>query len=233
MRERLVSVSGSAALLATGVTALVCGFSVSPLTQDVPLDGTLPVREDFAQRLVVSVTMLVIAALGMAAGSWALMHLLPRRSRLTRLAITTFALGSAGLLIYAAGLAHTLSLVDRGVLRAGSLADLRDHQGLRILLVGWLVLLLVGLALLAAGLARTPTVPRWVPVCLAVFVVSQFLPLPGGHAVSVGQFVVLALGLAQAALVANRRSRWHPTWRVSDPPTLGLDRPRAGRVRAR
>ena len=34
-------VPGSAALLATGVVALVCGFSVSPLTQDVSLEHVI------------------------------------------------------------------------------------------------------------------------------------------------------------------------------------------------
>lgn len=232
MRRQLVSVSASAALLATGVTALVCGFSVSPLTQDVPLDEAFAVRRDFGQRLVVAVMMLVISAVGMTVGSWALLHLMPRHSRLTRAAVTTFALGSAGLLIYAAGLAHTRSLLDRrGVLHVETLDEIRDRPLLQAILVGWLAIFLLGLVLLAVSLGRNPAVPRWVPLFLAVFVVSQFVPLPGGHTVSVAQFVVLALALAQAALVANRRSGWHPSRRTSDPPILGLGRPRA-RVRA-
>lgn len=228
MRRQLVSVPASAALLATGASALVCGFSVSPLNQDVPLDEAFAVRRDFGQRLVVSVFMLVVAAVGMSAGSWALLHLMPRRDRLTRAAVTTFALGSAGLLIYAAGLAHARSLLDRrGVLQVDTLEELRDLPLLRAVLGGWLVLFLVGLVLLAVGLRRNPAVPRWVPVLLAAFAVSQVVPIPGGHAVSVAQFVVLALALAQAALTANRRSHWHPSRRTTDPPTLGLRRPRA------
>lgn len=230
MRRQLVSVSATAALLAMGVTALVCGFSVSPLNQDVPLDEAFAVRRDFGQRLVVAVMMLVVAAIGMTAGSWALLHLMPRRSRLTRAAVATYAAGSAGLVIYAAGLAHTRSLLDRqGVLHAETLDELRDRPLLQAVLVAWLALFLLGLVLLALGLGRNPAVPRWVPVFVAVFVVSQLVPLPGGHAVSVAQFVVLALALAQAALVANRRSGWHPSRRTSDPPTLGLGRPGTAR----
>lgn len=205
MRTRWVP--GSAALLATGVVALVCGFSVSPLTQDVSLEQAFRVPSDFGERLVVSVLMLVVAAVGMTAGSVALLHLMPARSRLTRVAITTYAVGSAGLLLFAAGLGYTRSLLDeRGVLHVDAIERLREQQALQVVLVVWLIVFMTGLVLVAIGLARNPDVPRWVPILIGVFVVSQPLPLPGGHACSVAQFVVLALALSQAAVVSTRHA---------------------------
>ncbi|QBX54437.1 hypothetical protein EXE58_02440 [Nocardioides seonyuensis] len=196
--------SVSAAMLCVGVVALVCAFAVSPLTQDTSLDEAFRVRPDFSARLFTSALMFGCASAGMASGSVVLWRLLPPRKTWSRVAVTAYALGTLGLGLYGGALVYAHSLLDpSGVLHVEQVQALREELWLRILLVGWLFFFLSGLVMLAVGMLRNPRVPRWVPSAILAFVASQFIPLPGGHATSVAQFVVLAVALAHAAALAH------------------------------
>lgn len=201
-------VAGSAASLALGGVTLMSGFALSPLPQNgEPLADTLLVASQTPERWLASSTLMFMAAAGLTVGAFCLLDLLRRDKRFAVAAVVLYMIGTIGLSGYAMALVFLRGLVLDGSLVMDRLGDVANEPGTRAFLLGWLGSLLLGFTLVAIGLLRNPIVPRWVPVLILAFVVSQFLPLGGGAAFTTVQFMVLAVGLCGAAVAANAHAQ--------------------------
>lgn len=104
---------------------------------------------------------------------------------------------------YSALLFFLRGVVVNDLLVPGGTDRIQDDGGLALFTAGWSLCFLAGLTVTAVGVWLDGTTPRWVPVAIAVFVLSQFVPLPGGYAATAAQYALLALALFGAARSAQ------------------------------
>jgi hypothetical protein len=182
----------SAAALASGAVALVLGTLGLPMSSD---DAALLQSAQLEEgRWIMAATAFLVCSVGLAMGLPTLLFMTPRRGRRFGY-LGTAALGVATMSIaaYAALLVFFQALVVDGVIGVEDVAGLGDDPGVRgfsLVLVGSFY---AGEALLAVGLFRARSVPRWVPALLGLHV----LMLPFNAAVpELGSIGAVVVGIA-------------------------------------
>jgi hypothetical protein len=202
MRQEWVGPSASALII--GVMALVFGFALNPLPQDRPVADSVRSVDELAGTWLASSAALGVASVGLTLGLPALLSLLDRRDRrLGVVAVAVFAVGTVGLCGYALVMIFLRALVLDDLMVVDGIDEVLQEPGVQTFLVAWLGCFMLGIVLLAVGLWRARSVPRWVPVLLAVFVLSQALPGIAGDTGTIVQFLVLAVAFTGAAISAN------------------------------
>lgn len=200
---RLDWVSASAAALITGVFALMLGYLLNPLSQERAVSESVRAAGQTGQWMTSAVA-LFIASVGMTLGLPALLSLVVRRyRRLGLLAFTVLAVGTIGLSGYGFMTAFLGGMLRQDMLHVDRMDRLAQGTGLQVFLGVWVGCFLVGVALFGLGMLRASTAPRWVPVLLLLFVVSELVPEVGGRTVTMVQLMVLAVGLTGASLAAH------------------------------
>lgn len=101
----------------------------------------------------------------------------------------------SGFQVVLAGL--TRSGLDQAQLAAAVEGGGPPPAGLIVVMLTFLVGFFLGMLVLAAGLWRSRTVPKWVPLGIVLLAVSDFVPVPGGSIVG-----AIASFLATMLLVA-------------------------------
>jgi hypothetical protein len=202
MRQEWVGPSASALII--GVMALVLGFALNPLSQDRSVADSVSGVDELAGTWLASSAALAVASVGLTLGLPALLSLLDRRDRrLGVTAVAVFAVGTVGLCGYALVMIFLRALVLDELMVADGIDQVLEEPGVQTFLGVWLGCFMLGIVLLGVGLWRARSVPRWVPVLLAVFVLSQALPGIGGDTGTVVQFLALAVAFTGAAIAAN------------------------------
>lgn len=194
---------GSAAMLMLGALLLAAGVSTSPVPDNVPLAEALEMGRQAPTQWLVSAALMFAASLVLTLGAVTLLTLLRGRRRLGVAATALFACGTVGMTGYAALMFFLRGVVVEDLLVDGGSERIQHDGGLLVFSLGWSLCFLGGLALTAAGIWMDATAPRWVPVAVIVFVLSQFVPLPGGYAATLAQYGLLAGALAGAARAAQ------------------------------
>jgi hypothetical protein len=202
-------ISGSAGLLAVGAVLLVVGYAFNPLPQEGPITSQTVAASDLEGPFLLSCMALLIAAVCLTLGVVALVSLMAPRDRLLRvLAGIVFAAGTIGMAGYAMVMVFIRALVLNGALSLDDIGEAVDDPTV-VAAVGFILVgFLGGLILAAWALWRGRQAPRWVPAVMLVFVASQLAPIPGAT-FTVIQFLVLATGLAGAAIAANDLAHEH------------------------
>lgn len=195
---------GSAAVLVIGSIALTLAFATTPFPQDQPISVAAATAEQAAGQWMTSAAALFLASVGLTLGLPALLWLMTGRDRwLGPVAVCVFAIGTVGMSGYATALVLLRALLVHDSLAVDRLDALTADAGTEVWAIVWLGCFMLGLVLIAVGLWRARTVPRWVPVVLLGFVASQVVPFPGGSTGTVVQFAVLTVGLTGASIAAN------------------------------
>lgn len=195
-------ITGSAAMLVLGGFALACGFGILPLPQGQGLAEALRVAAESPRQWLASCALIFAAAICLTLGVVAVLALLRRDRRLAVAAVGLFTIGTIGMCGYA-----TVLVFVRGLMLTGqptpALNQILGDAGTVGFALAWQICFLLGLLLIAVGLFRSEDTPRWVPVLIVVFVVSQFVPLPGlYYYVTLAKWALLAvafIGVARAA----------------------------------
>lgn len=205
---RTTWISASAAAWALGGLTAVLGFALSPVPTDLPLGTAALVASQHDTRWVLSIILLFCSAIFMCFGTRAIGFLL--RDASPYIAWNTaiaYLVGSVGMAGQAMMLAFVRALIGADRDNTGTLDAVSGDIVLNVLLLTWSAGLFAGLILLAVGLWRVGTTPAWVPGAFAVFVVSQFLGLPGGLVLGTLQFGLLAVAIAGASACAHKQAR--------------------------
>ncbi|HET9501624.1 MAG TPA: hypothetical protein VFO98_15325 [Marmoricola sp.] len=201
---RLDWISASAAALIIGSFSLVLGFLLNPLSQEQSIAQSLGDIDMATSQWLASAASLFFASVGMTLGVPALLSLLaPRFRRFALVAAGVFTFGTIGMSGYGFIMMFLRALALSDALVGGKVDDALKNAGLASFLGIWLGCFLLGLVLLAVGMLRVDSVPRWVPVLLLLFVLSQLLPDVGGDIGTVVQFLALAVAMTGAALAAH------------------------------
>ena len=194
----------SAAVLVIGAIALTLAFATTPLPQDESISESAAGAVRAAGQWMGSAGALFVASVGLTLGLPALLWLMTGRDRwLGTIAVSVFAVGTVGLSGYAMVLVMLRSLLVEDLLVVEGLDRAMEGTGVQVFFGVWLGCFMVGLVLIAVGLWRARTVPRWVPLVLLAFVASSVLPFPGGSTGTVIQFAGLTAALTGASVAAN------------------------------
>jgi hypothetical protein len=152
----------SAAALASGAVALVLGTLGLPLSpDDASLLRSAQVEEG---RWVMASAAFVICALGLGMGLPTFLYGMRRRGRIFGYAGTAMlGIAAVAMASYAALLAFFRLLVVNGTIGREELALLTDDRGLIGFMMGFVGAFHLAEVLLAIGMLRARSVPRWVP----------------------------------------------------------------------
>lgn len=194
---------GSATTLMLGGLLLAAGVSTSPVPDNLPLAEALEMGRRAPGQWLLSACLMFAASLILTLGAVTVMVLLRGRRRLGMAATALFACGTVGMTGYAALLFFLRGVVVEDLLVAGGTERIQQDGGLRIFTAAWSLCFITGLTLAAVGFWLDRSTPRWVPVAVAAFVLSQFVPLPGGYAATLAQYGVLAMALIGAGRAAQ------------------------------
>lgn len=194
----------SAAVLVVGSIALTLAFATTPFPQDQPISESAASAGRAAGQWMASAGALFTASVCLTLGLPALLWLMSGRDRwLGTIAVSVFAVGTIGLSGYAMVLVVLRSLLLADLLEVDGLDGALERPGTATFFGVWIGCFMVGLVLVAIGLWRARTVPRWVPVVLVCFVASSVLPFPGGSTGTLVQFAGLTAALTGASMAAN------------------------------
>ncbi|MDN4162503.1 hypothetical protein [Nocardioides abyssi] len=201
----------SAAMLVTGAMALALGRLVGDFggTSAQTLRG---VQADDGRWLAVAVVYFLAAAC-LTLGLPAVLELLRGGGRYVGGAgVVSLAIGFLGLAGFSMLIVSFRALIVSGSVDTGVLAAATEESGLAIFLRGWLVAILLGELLLAAGLLRAGPllVPRWIPALLAVHLAAVAVGTALPPEVARLAVVLLAVALAGIGITAARPHR-HPS----------------------
>lgn len=200
-------ISGSAGALVIGVMSLVLGYALTPLPQDGVLTDALRNLQETSDQWLASSALLFLASIGMTLGTVALLSLLDRRERGLRvIAAAVYAVGTIAMTGYATALIFLRALVLNDLLALEDMSRAGDDAGVVAFITIFLGCFSLGVVLLAIGMLRARSVPRWIPILMLLFVASQFVPFDEGKIGTVIQFLVLAVACTGAAVAANDRA---------------------------
>lgn len=195
---------GSAAMLVLSGIALTVGFGILPLPQDEGMEAALLAASRSPERWLASCALIFAASISLTLGSLAVMSLLRRDRRFALMAVGLFVSGAVGMCGYATVLAFIRGLILNDQLAPSALEEIVRDPGTMAFALAWQVCFLLSLCLIAAGLFRNSGTPRWVPVLLLVFVVSQFVIVPGEwyYETTLMKWIALAVAFGRMARAA-------------------------------
>lgn len=193
----------SATMLMLGSLLLAAGVTVSPVPDHLPLAEATEIGAKSPGRWLLSASLMFVASIVLTLGAVTVLVLLRGRQRLAVVATTLFACGTVGMTGYAALLFFLRGVVVEDLLVPGGMERIEQDGGLAIFSAGWSLCFIGGLTAAAVGMWLDRSTPRWVPVALIVFVLSQFVPLPGGYAATLIQYGLLAVALVGAGRAAQ------------------------------
>lgn len=194
----------SAAALASGAVALVLGTLGLPMTSD---DAALLQSAQLEEgRWLMAAAAFLLCSVGLGMGLPTFLFVMPVRGRrFGYLGAAALGLSTMSIAAYAALLLFFQALVVEGVIGADDVAGLGDDRGVlgfSFLLVGSFY---AGEALLAVGLFRARSVPRWVPALLGLHV----LMLPLTEAVpALGDLGAVVIGVAFMGVAVHANERF-------------------------
>lgn len=197
----------SAVSLVVGGVALTLGFGVLPLPEGQGMEQAMLVAAQSPGRWLASCLLIFAASIALSLGVFALLSLLRRDRRFAVVAVGLFTTGTIGMCGYATVLAFIRSLILNDQLSPRALDEIAREPGAMAFALAWQACFLLGLCLIALGLLRNGGVPRWVPVLLFVFVISQFVPLTGGYYATLAKWGLLAVALLRIARAAGEYAR--------------------------
>lgn len=193
----------SAAALASGAVALVLGTLGLPVGTDeraILQDAQLE-----QGRWIMSSAAFFLCSVGLTLGLPTFLFVIPRRGRRFGVVGTVvFGVATMAMAAYGALLVFFQSLVADGIIGAEEMARLGDDPGLTGFTVVFVGSFYLGEALLAIGMLRARTVPRWVPALFLAHV--ALLPLVGRVPTLQGIGAVLVgVAFMGVAVSANER----------------------------
>lgn len=204
-------VSGSAGALVVGAMSLVLGFTVQPLSQEQTVSGAVLTVDRMSGQWLVCAAALFAASVGLTLGLVSLLTVMgPGNPVLRVVAVAVFAVGTVGMAGYATALVLLRALVLKDLLLVTGLNQITDDLGVRWFIATWLGCFLAGIVLVALGFWLARSTPRWVPILMVAFVLSQLVPLGDGPLVTAVQFLALAVAFTGAAIAANNASAQRP-----------------------
>lgn len=192
----------SAALLLTGALALALGTFLLPASDDS--GDTLRIVQEQGGVWMAVAAIYFLASVFLTLGLPCLLSLFEHRGRVLGLTSSVvLELGFIGTAGYAMLMVFFKALVDTQALVSGGIDEVADDPGLLVFLYGWIAGFVLGELLLAIALLRARTVPRWVPLALALhvvsIVVSSMLPEWLGRAT----ILLFVVGIAGATIAAT------------------------------
>lgn len=193
----------SAAALASGAVALVLGTLGLPTGTDE--QAILQTAQLEQGRWIMSSAAFFLCSVGLTLGLPTFLFVLPRRGRRFGVVGTVvFGVATMSMAAYGALLAFFQSLVADGIIVLDDMARLGDDPGLTGFTIIFVGSFYLGETLIAIGMLRARTVPRWVPTLFLLHVamlpfVDRVPALQGIGAVMVG---VAFMGVA---VFANER----------------------------
>lgn len=201
-------ISGSAAMLTLGGLSLVLGFSFNPLPQDRPLAEAAVLAAEQPGMWLMTTFMLFLAAIGLSLGCLAVLFMTrtKHQRRLPAFTVVVFLVGMIGMAGHAMLMAFVRAMVLTDPTLAANLDAIGKDVALQSLLLTWSIGLLGGVFLIGVGVFRARSAPRWIPMLMWAFVLSQFINVPG-QAYTTLQFVALAVALTGVAMAANEQCR--------------------------
>lgn len=194
----------SAAALASGAVALVLGTLGLPMTSD---DAALLQSAQLEEgRWLMAAAAFLLCSVGLGMGLPTFLFVMPVRGRrFGYLGTAALGLSTMSIAAYAALLLFFQALVVEGVIGADDVAGLGDDRGVlgfSFLLVGSFY---AGEALLAVGLFRARSVPRWVPALLGLHVLM--LPFTGAVP-ALGDLGAVVIGVAFMGVAVHANERF-------------------------
>ena len=202
----------SAALLLTGALALCAGVFLLPSSDDGDAAETLRIVQESGGQWMAAAVVLFLASICLTLGLPAIMTLIQRRGWrvgvVSGVALEVGFIGTAG---FAMLMVFFRALVETDALRGQNFEDVASEAGLAVFLYVWIFGLYLGELLLAIALLRARTTPRWVPLALALHVVSSLvseaLPEFLGKATAL-LFLLAFAGIAIQATSPEARRRF-------------------------
>lgn len=196
----------SASALVAGATALAVGSVLMPTSAGESSQALRIVEQHDGRWLAVAV-LYFGAAVALTAGLPAVLTLLENRgARVGLVATGVFAIGCIGTAGYAVLLVLIRALVLSDSIATDAFDALTADVGMGTFLYGWVIAFLAGELLLAVALWRSRTVPRWIPLVLAIHVLT--VPLGSLVPEQVGVWAVLLLTLAFAGIGISANNRY-------------------------
>lgn len=199
----------SAALLLTGALALCAGAFLLPSSEGGDATDTLRIVHESSGQWMAAATVLFLASVCLTLGLPAIMTLIQRRGWrvgvVSGIALEIGFLGTAG---FAMLMVFFRALVETDSIATGNFDAVASEAGLAVFLYVWIVGLYLGELLLAIALLRARTTPRWVPLTLALHVVTSLvsgaLPDVVGKATAL-LFLLAFAGIAIQATTPDTR----------------------------
>lgn len=197
----------SASALVVGAMALVLGYLLNPLSQETgDIGEAVALAEQADGRWLGTAFLLFFASVCLTLGLPALVSLFDRRARrFGAVAVGVFSVGTIGLSAYGMLLVFLRAAMLNDLVKVDRLEQVTQDTGLLVFLGAWIACFYVGLLLLGAALFLARTTPRWVPLLLVAYVVSQVVGDVLGDLGTVLQFFVLAIAFTGAAVSATER----------------------------
>jgi hypothetical protein len=214
MRSEWIPLSASA--LITGAMALVLSQLLDPTTPDGGSDTILMVAESDSGRWLATSLLFFASAVGLLLGMPSLLSLLTRRRGrvIGLLGIAVFSLGVLGLTGFSGLMLMIRSLATHHSISAASLEAVLEDPALELMLMVWKLGFLGGVFLIGLALFRAGTVPGWVPLLFAAFLLSRVLPSGTPEVFEAVGLMFLAAGFTGVATNAaapegtEMRSEW-------------------------
>jgi hypothetical protein len=195
-------ISGSAAALVIGAVALTLAYTFNPFPEQPVSDAVFAETVDMGKWAACAAFMFV-GSIGLTLGIVALLDVMDRHYAVLRvLSGVIFATGTIGMTGYAAVLVVLRALVLEEALELSDVNGIDTDSGVLTFISVMLGSFLLGLTLMAFGIWKGRSAPRWVPVAIWIFVATQFVPIPG-NTFTVLQFVILTVAATGAAVAAN------------------------------
>jgi hypothetical protein len=214
MRSDWVPLSASA--LVVGAMSLVCGSLVNPAGAGSSTSQTVTAVIVDGGRWLTMAVMYTFAAFALTLGLPAVLTLLERRGRTWGVAgAAVFLVGTMGTCGFAMLMVFFRALARTRDVQSSTFDKVADDRALTIFLAGWVLCFYGGVLLLAVGLLRARTTPRWVPWLLVAFVLAMpFASHLGriGSALQVLAFAAACTGMAMSAVTLVQ-----PTRRLEEP----------------
>ena len=197
----------SASALVVGAMVLVLGYLLNPLSQEAgDIREAVTLAEQADGRWLGTAFLLFFASVCLTLGLPALLSLFDKRARrMGAIAVGVFSVGTVGLSAYGMLLVFLRAAILHDVVRVGRLEQVTEDTGLMVFLAAWVACFYVGALLLAVALLLARTTPRWVPILILVYLVSQLAGDAFGDLGTVLQFFVLAVAFTGAAVAATER----------------------------
>lgn len=203
---RLDWVPVSAAMLVTGVMALVLGTFLTPSAESA--SQALRLVEEQDNRWMVVAVMYFLAAVTLILGLPTVLTLFSGPGHRMAIASTVvLAVGYVGIAGYAMTMVFFRALVISDAVRADQMTEVTAEPGLVVFLIGWVAAFYIGELLLAIALLHARVVAWWIPLALlghiALLPLSAVLP-DGVDNVSILLVAAAFSGIAIAAVDRGR-----------------------------